>query len=129
MPAGEESNASKTALVVKDQGPIHQAAVRVLRRIGYRILEASGALHAKRLADSHRNIRLLLADFSAPKTSGLALARWFQARFPQTRILLTTASLWELLYHLGEHERFGILVKPFGAEELRRVVRGLAASV
>jgi len=98
----------------------------VLRRSGYRILEASGALAAKRLADSHRDIGLLLADSSAPKASGLALARWFRARFPGTKILLTTASLWELLSQTGEHEPFGILVKPFGADELKRMVRGLA---
>ncbi|MGA2658230.1 MAG: response regulator [Verrucomicrobiota bacterium] len=129
VPASLEANGGKTALVVNDHGPIHKTVLRVLRRGGYRILEASGALHAKRLADSHRNIRLVLADSSAPKTSGLALARWFKARFPQTMILLTTASLWELLLQTGERERFGILVKPFGADELKRMVRGLAASV
>ena len=118
-------------MVVNDQGPMHKAAVQVLRRGGYRVLEASGASHAKRLADSHRNIRLLLADSSAPKISGLALARWFRARFPRTKILLTTASLWDLLYKLyktGEHDGVGILVKPFGADELKRMVRGLVAS-
>jgi CheY-like chemotaxis protein len=121
------SDESKTALVVKGQGPVHETVVQVLRRGGYRILEASGVLAAKRLADSHGNIGLLLADSSAPKASGLALARWFRARFPRTKILLTTASLWQLLYQTGEHERFGILVKPFGADELKRMVRGLAA--
>jgi hypothetical protein len=30
---------------------------------------------------------------------------------------------------VNDHERFGILVKPFGADELKRMVRGLAASV
>lgn len=122
------NDASKTALVVKDRGQIHKTVHRVLRRSGYRVVEASGALAAKRLADSHGDIGLLLADSSAPKASGLALARWFRARFPRTKILLTTASLWELLAQTGDHEPFGILVKPFGADELHRMVRGLAAS-
>jgi DNA-binding NarL/FixJ family response regulator len=73
--------------------------------------------------------KAILLESSAPKTSGLALARWFKARFPQTRILLTTTSLWELLSQIGDHEPFGIRVKPFGADELKRMVRGLAASV
>jgi CheY-like chemotaxis protein len=96
-------------LVVDEKGPLRQAIVEVLREGGYRVLEASGSLDAQRLADSHPNIRLLLADSSAPETTGLELARWFQVRFPQTKILLTTGSLWELLYRTGEHEQFGIL--------------------
>ncbi len=103
--------------------------MQVLRQGGYRILEASDALNAKRLAGSHRNIRLLLADYSASDASGLALAHWFQARLPETKILITTASLWELLYRIDEEQRLGILVKPFGRDELKRMVRGLAANV
>jgi CheY-like chemotaxis protein len=123
-----EPEGSKTVLVVDEKGPLRQAIVEVLREGGYRVLEASGSLDAQRLADSHPNIRLLLADSSAPETTGLELARWFQVRFPQTKILLTTGSLWELLYRTGEHEQFGILVKPFSGDELRRMVQVLATA-
>jgi CheY-like chemotaxis protein len=121
-----EPEGTKTVLVVDDKGPLRKAIVEVLHQGGYRVLEASGVLGAQRIADSHRNIRLLLADFSAPETAGLDLARWFQVRYPQTKILLTTGSLWELLYRTGEHEQFGILVKPFSGDELKRMVHLLA---
>jgi two-component system OmpR family response regulator len=128
-PANLESEGGTTALVVDANRPIRKAIVEVLRQGGYRILEASGGLDAQRLADSHRDIRLLLADFSTPETSGLPLARWFHLRFPETKILITTASLWELLCQAGEHEEFGILVKPFSGVELRRMVQRLMAGV
>jgi CheY-like chemotaxis protein len=124
-----ESGGNKTALVVDAKGPIREAIVHVLRRDGFQVLEASGGLEAQRLADSHRNIRLLLADFSTAGTSGLQLARWFQLRFPETKVLITTASLWEFLCQAGEHEEFGILVQPFSDAELRRMVQRLMAEV
>ena len=119
------SEGRETVLVVGDLGPIRDATVQVLRRGGYRVLEASGALDARRLADSHRTIRLLVVDFLTPETTGLELARWFQIRFPDIKILITTDSLWELLCQTGEHELFGVLVKPFSDRELRRMVQRL----
>jgi len=107
---------------------MRETAVQVLRRGGYQVLEASDAEDAQRLAAANPNIRLLLADFSARETNGLALARWFQARSPETRILITTGSLWELLCEAGEDEPFGILVKPFSEDQLRRMVQRLAGS-
>jgi CheY-like chemotaxis protein len=117
------------ALVVDAKGPIRKAIVQVLRRVGYHVLEASGSLDAQRLALSHRNIRLLFTDFSTPETAGLQLARWFQVRFPKTKVLISTASLWELLCQAGEHEEFGVLVKPFSDAELRQMVQRLMANV
>jgi DNA-binding NtrC family response regulator len=124
-----DTTGSKIALLVDGDEPIRQAIVQVLRQEGYSVLEASGVLAAQRLADSHRNIRLVLADFSTPETSAVELARWFQLRFPETKVLITTSSLWELLYQTGGHEQFSVLVKPFSGSELRRIVRRLTADV
>ena len=124
-----ESDRNITVLVVDNTGPMRKVVVQVLRKGGYRVLEASGAWDAQRLANSHRNIRLLLADFSMLETTGLELVRWFQVRFPETKILITTNSLWELLCQTGEHEQFGILVKPFNGDELRRMVQILATDM
>jgi CheY-like chemotaxis protein len=122
------SEGREVALVVGDQGPIRKATVQVLHRVGYQVLEASGALDAQRLAEAHGSIGLVLADFTTPETTGLELARWFQVRFPETKVLITTDSLWELLSQSGMHEQFGILVKPFSDLELRRMVQRLAGN-
>jgi DNA-binding NarL/FixJ family response regulator len=83
----------------------------------------------RRLADSHPTIRLLVVDFLTPETTGLELARWFQIRFPDIKVLITSDSLWELLCQTGEHELFGILVKPFSDRELRRMMQRLVTEV
>ena len=126
----KQTQPRETVLVVEGQGQMRRALVRVLHRFGYRVLAASGAMGARRLAGAHgKNINLLLADFSRRGTDGLNLARWFQARFPQTHILIITGWLWELLCDLNEREHFGVLVWPFSDEELVRTVKRLTIGV
>jgi DNA-binding NtrC family response regulator len=55
--------------------------------------------------------------------NGLELARWFQRKYPEMKVLITTGSLWELANQLGEKERVAILPKPFDNLQLRRMVR------
>jgi len=126
-PADPEIEGSKIALLVEGDGPVRKAVLQVLHEEGYRVTQASDVLAAQHLADSHQNIGLLLADFSTRETSGVELARWFQLRFPKSRILITTSSLWELLCETGEREQLSVLVKPFSDSELRRIVRRLTA--
>src|SRR5207249_3182778 len=85
---------NETVLVMDDDPMLQGVLVEILRRFGYRVLEASGALEAQRLAEGHRKIHLLLMDLSTPETSDLELAFWFRAFYPKTKVLVTSSSLW-----------------------------------
>ena len=116
---------SGSVLVASDQEMMRSTMARVLRRFGYRVFEASGPMDAQRLASSRRGINLLVSDFGLDEAGAVELARWFQERFPGRKAIIATGSLWELLYRTGDHEPFGVLVKPFSDVELGRMVRGL----
>jgi DNA-binding NarL/FixJ family response regulator len=75
------------------------------------------------LARALQDVSLLLADFSAPETNGLELARWFQREYPGMKVLITTDSMWELANQVGEQEQITILLKPFDNLQLGRMVR------
>ena len=96
---------------------------RVLRQLGYRVVEASGAHEAQRLAASRGEVRLLLLNHFAPERSDLELALWFRAMYPEMKILVACVSLWDLDYRIGEDRQINFLAKPFTARELARMVR------
>ena len=110
-------------LVVGDDAIMRRCLVRVVRRLGYWAREAGSPLAAQRAAIESRRIDLLLTDLSMPETNGPKLARWFRIASPETRVLITTGSLWELQCDAGELDQFALLAKPFTTAELAHMVR------
>jgi CheY-like chemotaxis protein len=113
LPGGTE-----TVLVVDDASMLRNLLVRTLRRLGYRVLEASSALEAQRIANSHAGIHLLLTDCNMPGTDGMQLALWFRGMYPETKVLIASAHLWELDIHLSVSLQLAFLAKPFTVPEL-----------
>lgn len=113
-----------SVLVVDDEPMVRDAIAQILRQFGYCVLEAFNALEAQGLARKNKKINLLLTDFSMPETNGLELVRWFQNEYPETRVLITTASPWELANQVDEHERMiRVLPKPFNVFQLCQMLR------
>ena len=123
MAGDDERSGNETVLVVDDEPMLRELTTEILRRFGYRVLEAADALEAQRIANSNEKINLLLTDHNMPETSGLELARWFRRQYPETKVLITTGSWWDLENQLEEGERIAILAKPFDYFQLRRMVR------
>ena len=117
-----EAKVPATVLVVDREPMLRKALIGVLHRLGYKTLEASGAIEARRLAAARKRIDLLVVDFSFMENNALELVRWFQAMFPRTKALVTTDSLWELLYQGGQSRGFVALAKPFSDLELGRIL-------
>ena len=115
----------ETVLLVEDEGQIRAVARGILQRQGYRVLEASTAAAASRLAAEYAShIDLLLTDVVMPQTSGRQLAEQLGAERPTMKILFMsgyTDGALEGQLPAGS----GFLQKPFTPSSLARKVREL----
>jgi two-component system cell cycle sensor histidine kinase/response regulator CckA len=114
---------TETVLLVEDELAVRELTARVLRDLGYRVLEAERGEVALALAAT-TSIDLLLTDVVMPKMSGIALTNQIQQRWPGVKVVYMSgyaarASL--------EHEHLPpgapLLQKPFGRSDLSRAVR------
>jgi len=121
--AGVLPRGTETVLVVDDPLAPRGALANLLRQLGYQVLEAPDAVEARRLVETHRRIHLLLLNLSTPEPSDLQLALWFRAIYPETKVLVTSGSLWELNFQLGVSQQVALLAKPFTTLELAQMVR------
>jgi signal transduction histidine kinase/CheY-like chemotaxis protein len=115
---------SETVLVVEDDPSLRRVVRRQLLELGYQVLEAERAAAALRLLETQR-IDLLFTDIVTPGSiDGMALARTAAARWPGLKILLTSGFPQA---HGDEHggavNGMRLLSKPYGREELARVLR------
>jgi PAS domain S-box-containing protein len=78
-----------TVLLVEDQDPLRAVVSGLLKRAGYRVLEASGGKEAlAHIEQQGATVDLLLSDLSMPGMTGIELAGLVRARLPRARILL-----------------------------------------
>ena len=79
-------------LLVEDEISVRVAAARMLKRIGYRVLEAVDGEETIRVWSEHKQeIDLLFSDMVMPKGhSGLDLAGRFRAERPQLKVVITS---------------------------------------
>lgn len=113
----------ETVLVV-DNTPVMRGAVAgMLRQLGYHVLEAIDTVEAKYQAHARRNIHLVVMDLPEPEMCHLELAHWFRAIYPETKVLVTSSSFWNLTLQLDGSQPVTILTQPFTPFELARMVR------
>ncbi len=121
MPTGKE-----TILVLEDDVSVRHISVRVLRSLGYDVIEAATGDDAQRLIskDNGRKIDLLLTDMVMPQMSGRRFADWLRKTSPQTRVVLISGYLEESL-HPGDRrgQEMFFLPKPFDSEQLATKIR------
>lgn len=110
-------------LIVDDEHNARRALAIGLRVEGFEVDEAAdGHLALERL--EVRMADVCFVDLMMPNMNGLELARQLRCRFPEVRVVLTSA------YHLSERqlERAGIgavafVPKPYELDELARFLR------
>jgi two-component system cell cycle sensor histidine kinase/response regulator CckA len=118
LPGGKE-----TVLVLEDDISVRHMSVRVLRSLGYDVIEAANADDAQRLS-ADRKIDLLITDMVMPQMSGRRFADRLRATSPQIKVVFVSGYLEESL-HPGDRpdpEMF-FLPKPFDPEQLAGKVR------
>ncbi|QRF61748.1 hybrid sensor histidine kinase/response regulator [Variovorax paradoxus] len=111
-------------LVVEDEPAVRQLTVAALTELGYRVLQADGAVAALKLIDAHPEIQLLFTDVVMPETNGRKLADEALRRRPELKVLFTTGYTRNAVVHNGVLDAGVHLIgKPFTIEELAVRVR------
>jgi CheY-like chemotaxis protein len=81
----------ETLLLVEDERVLRVLSTRMLRSLGYRVLEAGNGEEALELARAHTGtIDLLFTDLIMPRMQGVVLATALRALRPTIRVLLTS---------------------------------------
>jgi PAS domain S-box-containing protein len=115
----------ETVLVVEDEGGIRALVRKILRRQGYRVLEAGTPDEAVETAQSSgKPIHLLVTDMNLPQRSGRALARDLHELFPEMKVLYVSGYTDDSTVYAGELPAgAAFLQKPFTLGSLLKKVR------
>ena len=121
LPSGAE-----TILVLEDDISVRHISVRMLRGLGYQVIEAANGDDAQRLLSENggRKVDLLLTDLVMPQMSGRRFADALRAAHPDIKVLFISGYLEESLQPSDrcEPEMF-FLPKPFDSDQLAAKVR------
>ena len=121
LPTGTE-----TILVVEDDVAVRHIAVRVLRSLGYDVIEAASGDDAQRLIslDENKKIDLLLTDLVMPLMGGRDFAEWMTNVSPSTKVIFISGYL-DQSFQAQDQSDVGMffLPKPFDPEQLAQKVR------
>jgi CheY-like chemotaxis protein len=105
---------------------VRHISVRVLRSLGYQVLEAANGDDAQLLVSNsvNRKIDLLLTDMVMPQMSGRHFADWMRKTSPETKVVFISGYLEESLHPGDRRDReMFFLPKPFDSEQLARKIR------
>jgi len=118
---------SGTILLVEDEDAVRRLVSRVLRRAGYRVLEADDPREAIQIAARHEGrLQALVTDVVMPGMGGTELARTLVATYPHLKVLFMSGyTRSEVLpaERLGGDSAF--LPKPMTPAELTRTLAEL----
>ena len=115
---------SETILVVEDEYAVRVFTVRVLKGLGYQVLEAGNAGDALAICERHRErIDLIMTDLVMPQVSGTNLVEHVRHLRSDFRVLYTTGFAQDAISHHGLGGSEPILMKPYTRELLARKVR------
>src|SRR5207247_4402385 len=110
---------TQTILVLEDDISVRHISVRVLRNLGYQVIEAANGDDAQRLISESagRKVHLLLTDMVMPQMSGRRFADWLRSASPHIKVVLVSGYLEESL-HPGDRRDTGMffLPQPFDSE-------------
>lgn len=117
----------ETVLLVDDNAAVRQYVGYVLRRYGYRVLEASRGTEALHLCTQHEGpLHLLLTDIQMPDMTGPELVPQALALRPHLPVLYMSAHFSEdVLARVEGHPLQPFIQKPFTPEALAQKVRAL----
>jgi PAS domain S-box-containing protein len=122
---------SETILLVEDEEALRRTAHRVLRRMGYRVVEALDGRAALDYFELHGGgVDLVFSDVDMPRLSGIGLLDELRASGSRVPVLLTTGYTVRSLFPAGPlPDGVRLLPKPWSLEEMIRLVRDMLDGV
>ncbi len=125
--APTRARSAETVLVVEDDLAVRGSLTRILKRVGYRVLEAEHGVDGLRVARTHDGpIHLAISDLMMPEMSGREFAEQLHEILPTTHILFMSGFTDEDVLTrglVGEDQAF--IQKPFAIEDITRKVHEL----
>ncbi|MDR3701657.1 MAG: PAS domain S-box protein [Candidatus Sulfopaludibacter sp.] len=120
---------NETILVVEDEKAVRDLTVRMLQRLGYSVLIASGGAEAIEISGSHpQRIALLLTDVVMPNMSGRQLADVLTVTRPDMKVIYLSGYTENTVIHHGVLDAgIEFLPKPFSREVLAKKIRDVLA--
>jgi len=124
------ASGSETVLLVEDEEMVRRLVRETLVRAGYKVMDTSDPLEARRLSDSYRGtIHLLITDVVMPKVSGRELAEELHTRRPAMKVLYMSGYTDNAIVNTGIlHKEVAFLQKPFTPSSLTQKVREVLES-
>ncbi|MEO8594720.1 MAG: ATP-binding protein [Candidatus Solibacter sp.] len=118
---------SETVLLVEDDEMVRHLVRESLVRAGYRVMDTSNALEAKKMSEAHRGtIHLLITDVVMPKVSGRELAEDLQKRRTNMKVLYMSGYTDSAIVNTGILQKeVAFLQKPFTPAALTEKVRDI----
>ena len=120
---------SETILVVEDERGVRELIVQLLKKNGYKVLQASEPVEAMAVSNSFQGpIHLLLTDVVMPKGNGRQLAERLLAVRRDIKVLYMSGYTEASIVDRGVlNDGIAFISKPFSFEELLRKVRDALA--
>ncbi len=113
-----EEKAPEKIMIVDDEESVSRLLKGLLEKEGYRCFPAARANDARELLEKE-TFDLVLCDVNMPGESGIDLARFILARYPDTAVVMVTAeddqTVAKSILQLGA---YGYVIKPFNPGEL-----------
>lgn len=120
------SGGTEHILMVDDDPDTRRAMAGLLRKLGYRVVEAPDGPSGLATLRELDGVDLLLTDLVMPGMSGFGLAERVEAEFGPHRVLYLSGRLQgELAWAGAPGARFAYLSKPFSSPELAGAIRKL----
>jgi two-component system, cell cycle sensor histidine kinase and response regulator CckA len=128
-PSRTAPGGSGTVLVVEDESSVRELAIRLLKRLGYSVLQAANAEEALELVRGYtERIDLLMTDVVMPGMNGRELARRLTAIHPETRVLFASGYTENVIVHHGVVDRkLNFIGKPYSLQSLAVKVKEVLA--
>jgi len=124
--AAGDAHGTGSILVVEDDAHVRRIVVDTLVKRGYDVTQAQNGREALEMALALPDPPdLVVTDVVMPELGGRELAERLRERWPELRVLFTTAYATDptLPQVAAEEQRVGLLRKPFVPEELGAAVR------